>query len=96
MTPREQAEVRAREIVIKFFRAEEWERTAVWQKTTQQLIADIRDFAEQAEAHARALREAARKHCEALRAIPYDEGYAEQCCADVEALLTRTSPQEGK
>lgn len=39
MTP-EPADV-ASELVIKFFRAEEWERVHVWQKTTQGLITGI-------------------------------------------------------
>lgn len=43
-------------------------------------------------ARVEAIVEAARRHCELLRAIPYDEFAAEQACAEVEAALTNDAP----
>ena len=57
-----------------------WGRAAA---TLQLQLADLR-------AQLAALREIsdlARRHCEALRALPYDEGLAEQLCLDLEHRL---------
>jgi hypothetical protein len=44
----------------------------------------------EAEAKVAQLENAARRYCQAMRAMPYDEFAAEELCADLEALLEGT------
>ena len=65
-------------------------------ESADRVIADLRARLAEAEQRGRALEEATRAHCEALRAIPYDPFYAEECCTEAEHLLALSAPPPGE